>query len=82
MLFILNSFIIYNNEGSKTEPSFYLFFCNITIVSTWELCGNISTGCTHLTIYERSTKIFKSLAKVAGLQEIYTILGIFISHIV
>ena len=53
----------------------YHFLCINTTVSMWQLCPNISYGCTFPTSYPLLHKYFKSLASVAGSQLTYTILA-------
>ena len=42
----------------------------LTIVSTWKLLGNISTGCRDFTLNQSWSNNSMSLAMVVGLQEI------------
>jgi heterodisulfide reductase subunit C len=58
-------------KNSSSEDFIILFYSLTTkaTASQCTVCGNISTGCTSFTTYPFSTKNFKSLAKVAGLQD-------------
>lgn len=47
--------------------------CSATIVSTWPVLGNISIQQPFFTSYPLSCNITRSLARLVGLQEIYTI---------
>ena len=65
---IVNHYSTIKNQQSSihNQKSSYLFSKSTTF-STWCVCGNISTGCTFVTLYNSSISC-KSLACVALLQ--------------
>ena len=54
----------------KIKDSYKAVRCSATIVSTWNVEGNISTQQTFFTSYPLACKTSRSLARLVGLQEI------------
>lgn len=54
----------------KSKDFYKVSLCSNTIVSTWVVCGNMSTGWIRSTLYPSRFSLSISLASVSGLQEI------------
>lgn len=58
---------------AQIKDSYKSVRCSATIVSIWPVFGNISIQQPFFTSYPLSCNITRSLARLVGLQEIYTI---------
>ena len=58
---------------AQIKDSYISVRCSATIVSIWPVFGNISIQQPFFTSYPLSCNITRSLARLVGLQEIYTI---------